>query len=350
MTKIKESTTDEIAFSQLVRKTRKARGLTLAQLAREVGYDASYFSLLERGLRHLDDEAVVRVALCLGLDPGKALLAALRERLPPSLRGYLSSPPPGRNAEAVYDTARAFQAEDFDFEIGRAVHHVTSDLDGNITLRRRFEDCRPNLVNRPVPALRFRERATGGAEHAAAVPTKFDVLDAPPKLRYETESSRSGMYLHHRVLFPEGWRRRAHRKGDAFSFAWTSHHPKALSLDLGSFLRRAADDGLETPVKGSLNTYVRYFVRRLEVTLEFPRGYEPEQWKPCVWFGSGPLESGVRDLGDKPCRRLEFDAEGNRAELSVAEPLAGYTFSITWIPLDTHEYLEARIGGRDDVD
>jgi transcriptional regulator with XRE-family HTH domain len=41
-------------FSELMRRQRKLKSITLTALASEVGYHASYLSLVERGRRRLD--------------------------------------------------------------------------------------------------------------------------------------------------------------------------------------------------------------------------------------------------------------------------------------------------------
>src|SRR5437870_9993464 len=96
-------------FSQLMRINRMERRLTFAQLSAEVGYHPSYLSLVERSLRQLDEEGVVRVAHVLGIDPSAALMGALRERLPDELRQFVPSDSTANDQESVHRAARQLQ-------------------------------------------------------------------------------------------------------------------------------------------------------------------------------------------------------------------------------------------------
>ena len=93
---------------------------------------------------------------------------------------------------------------------------------------------------------------------------------------------------------------------------------------------------------------VKHLVNEFPMVLELPRGYVPDQWEAWAWWGTGALESATRNLLDRACRSAEFKFTGSRAELLTREPLAGYTFAITWTPLDLQRYLEARYGGSDE--
>lgn len=51
----------------LLRATRKKRGLTLAQLAAKTGYTSSFLSQLERGLKQPSLDALRNISTCLGI-------------------------------------------------------------------------------------------------------------------------------------------------------------------------------------------------------------------------------------------------------------------------------------------
>jgi transcriptional regulator with XRE-family HTH domain len=59
------------AFGYVFRAARKARGLMQEAVAEIGGFDRSYPSLLERGLRTPTLTSIVRLAEVLGMDPGK---------------------------------------------------------------------------------------------------------------------------------------------------------------------------------------------------------------------------------------------------------------------------------------
>lgn len=52
---------------ELLRATRKKRGLTLAQLSEQTGYTSSFLSQLERGLKQPSLDALRNISNCLGL-------------------------------------------------------------------------------------------------------------------------------------------------------------------------------------------------------------------------------------------------------------------------------------------
>ena len=331
-------------LSRLIRTTRLTLGMTATELAARLGYDPSYISLVERGLRRLDEEAIVQVALALNIDPTEALLASLRERLPEALRQYAPTRNQVQAAEGGYSNVRDFQARDFEFEIGRSLIDVTADWDGNVHVLHTLEDCRPNPDGRPLYQVAFRRQVPGIEANQQAV-GRFELIKAPPQLEYEHEALPADDTIIHRIVFPRGWRRTSRQIDDSFTFVIETYQPEALVLDAERFLKRAQRKGIVMPFRGSLNTYLRYFIRKLEVVLTFPQGYEPDSLKPWVWWGHGSLEQTTRDLGARPCSSLEFRSNNNKAHLTVDEPLAGYTFSITWAPLDPQRYIEARYGG-----
>ena len=58
-----------LAFGSTLRETRRARGLTQEELARVGGFDRTYTSLLERGLRTPSLAVLFRLAEALGVKP-----------------------------------------------------------------------------------------------------------------------------------------------------------------------------------------------------------------------------------------------------------------------------------------
>ena len=63
-------------FGENVRRHRKLRGMTLEQLAHEVGMERGYISDLERGQRNPTVQALGRLANALGIEPHLLLLSA----------------------------------------------------------------------------------------------------------------------------------------------------------------------------------------------------------------------------------------------------------------------------------
>ena len=58
-----------LAFGSALRETRRARGLTQEELGRVGGFDRTYTSLLERGLRTPSLSVLFRLAEALGVKP-----------------------------------------------------------------------------------------------------------------------------------------------------------------------------------------------------------------------------------------------------------------------------------------
>ena len=331
----------------MIRQARKDRGMTIQQVAQAVGFDRSYFSLLERGRRRLDDEAVARVALLLGLDPTEALLAGVRERLPEPLRGFIPADLQRDDADLLH-AARTHQSQAFDFEIERSRIRATSDWDGNVRFERTLEGCRPNAAQRPVFEITFRERAVGESDDGRAGPGEpsFELLTAARGVPYEHRVVRNGSWTIHRLFFPRGWRRAAQAVSDAFSFRLRSYHPRGLFLSTAQFVEEAEAAGISQEPVGRLNVYVRHFVRQLEVTLDFPEQYRPKGWQSWAQWGQGDPPSAA-NMAHHACRALRMKTGSSSAKLIADEPLAGYTFSIRWTPLSTQQCLEARYGAID---
>jgi transcriptional regulator with XRE-family HTH domain len=336
-------------FAQLMRGTRTARGLTFAQLAAEVGYHPSYLSLVERGLRLLDEEGVVRLAQVLGLDPAVALLAALRERLPEDLRALVPADLPDASPDGLHSAARQLQAEHFDFEIEEIRTESVLDWDGNVRNIRTYEGCRPNAAGRPIWEILFRDRVVGRDSQEESADSKFAVRTAPPNLECELSTTMSGDWRTNRLFFPKGWRRSPHRNEDSFAFTVESYSEQAYVLDPAAAV---ASDGIERihPFRGWFSYHLPYFASRLKIRFEMPKGYTPEKWEAWCWWGTGLLQSVSRNLaGTSASRSFELRSEGGHAELVVNEPLAGYSYALVWTPADRKKYLESRYGGPDET-
>jgi transcriptional regulator with XRE-family HTH domain len=75
----KKEASRALALGALVRKTRRERGYTLAQLAKRIPMSASNLSRLELGAQGPPaDEVIERIASALNTDPGELLRAAGR--------------------------------------------------------------------------------------------------------------------------------------------------------------------------------------------------------------------------------------------------------------------------------
>jgi transcriptional regulator with XRE-family HTH domain len=60
-----------LAFGGALRAARKAAGMTQEQLAEAAGFDRTYPSLLERGLRSPTVSVILCLAAALGIDPAQ---------------------------------------------------------------------------------------------------------------------------------------------------------------------------------------------------------------------------------------------------------------------------------------
>jgi transcriptional regulator with XRE-family HTH domain len=74
------TTIPQETFASLLRTFRQERKLTQSSLADAAGYDRSYLSYLERGLRNPTRDVVLKIAEVLGLSPSErdALLLSAR--------------------------------------------------------------------------------------------------------------------------------------------------------------------------------------------------------------------------------------------------------------------------------
>jgi transcriptional regulator with XRE-family HTH domain len=82
--RIAASDTVEYGFGAMpltinIRELRKARGLTLRQLAEMVGVSVTHVSEIERGVKNLNNHLMVRFAKALGVTPAE-LIAGDEER------------------------------------------------------------------------------------------------------------------------------------------------------------------------------------------------------------------------------------------------------------------------------
>jgi transcriptional regulator with XRE-family HTH domain len=337
-------------FAQLLRTTRAARGLTFAQIAAEVGYHPSYLSLVERGLRLLDEEGVVRLAQVLGIDPGKALLAALRERLPEDLRTLVPDDLPASTPDNLHAAARQLQAEHFDFEVEEIRTESVVDWDGNVRNLRTYEGCRPNAAGRPIWEITFRDRTVGLKTQEEGAYPKFAVKTSPPDLECELTTLTSELFRTNRLFFPKGWRRSPHRGEDSFSFSIESYNERVYTFDTATIAQRAATEArLSNPLQSVFSYHLPFFAQRLKIRVEMPKGYRPEKWDAWCWWSNARFESVSRNLVAKgAARSFEFRTESDTAEFVINEPLAGYSYAILWTPTDRRGYLEARYGGPDE--
>jgi len=329
--------------------------MTLDAVAEQVGYRSAYLSMVESGLRQLNEEGVARVAEVIGLDPGEAQLAALRERLPSGMRAIVpyAMPSPGRQrpTQVEHAIARELQEKHFDFDIEEVRIQVTTDWEGNVRFIRTYERCRPNAAGRPVFEIVFREQVTGtapepGAPEPGAPEPKLQVTANPTDLAYELHTEISPTHHTHRLFFPQGWRRRSQVSRDAFSFTFEGRQQGVYVLDPSKVDPQDCRESLRQPYRGSFQFYVPHLVRRLRLEFDCPEGYSPERWDAWAWWGREPLRSVGRNLiGEGVSRHHRLTSEGGHAELVVEEPLAGYSFAIVWLPADRFDYLHARYGG-----
>lgn len=335
-----------MTFSAMMREQRRAQRVTFTALAKLVGYHASYLSLVERGLRVLDETGVVRVAEALHIDPTQALLASLTQRLPEELRQHVPADAAISDRLTPFEHARLLQAPQFDYQVGRVRSHGSVDWDGNLRLVRNFDDCRPNAEGRPISQIMFRERVVG-VEPKIGDPVypKLAVRQAPHGLEFQLETRKSSGWINHLIVFPDGWRRSSRQSEDSFCFTLETFQKNALLLDPSKRTERAQYETLQPLPTGSFAHHLVSFTQTMELSFEFPRGYEPERWQAWVWWGPGPFAAVTRNLAGKDhCRSFAFTREGGHARLVADQPLAGYHYAIVWTPADRQAYLEAKHG------
>ena len=70
----------EKAFGEALREVRKAKGISQEELALESGFDRTYVSLIERGVKSPTIRAVVKMAAVLGV-PAVEIEGKMEERL-----------------------------------------------------------------------------------------------------------------------------------------------------------------------------------------------------------------------------------------------------------------------------
>lgn len=74
MTKTPRKTHDPEAAPNRVRELRKAKGMTLQELAGRIGMAVSHLAKIERGLRDLNQQWMMRIAPHLGVEPADLLM------------------------------------------------------------------------------------------------------------------------------------------------------------------------------------------------------------------------------------------------------------------------------------
>lgn len=70
--------TAEVAFGQILRERRLAKGLTQAELESESRIDRSYISQLENGQKQVCLKAIIQIAVKLGMEPGELVDETVR--------------------------------------------------------------------------------------------------------------------------------------------------------------------------------------------------------------------------------------------------------------------------------
>ena len=70
--------TAEVAFGQILRERRLAKGLTQADLESESRIDRSYISQLENGQKQVCLKSIIQIAMKLGMEPGELVTETIR--------------------------------------------------------------------------------------------------------------------------------------------------------------------------------------------------------------------------------------------------------------------------------
>jgi len=341
-----------MTFSQLMKTERKKRGLTLTAIAEEIGVHPSYMSHVENGRRRLDDEAVVRIAVLLDIDPGEALLAIARQHMPPDL-GQLV---PQRGRTRTIDNlqrlthARELQAQQAEFVIERVRNEGTIDWEGSVRTRLLYDRIVPNAQGRSVWQLHFCERAVGRGtdpKRRAKYP-KFAVQRQPHGLRLERRTSVSDGVHDHQIVFPEGWRRLVGRTDDSLSFTSENYIPEVFALDPQKLFQLPTAGTLRDPRQAALSFQVLHVMNTLELAVTFPARYRPQDWAAWAWPLATKFTTAPRNIIEEgPCRTFQLEHRRNKAQLTIREPLVGVTFAIVWAVPDQVNYLESRHGGEE---
>lgn len=90
-------------FSSAVRQLRERAGLTRAELAGRMRVSPSYIEYIERSLRGMDLDEIVRLARVLGADPRSLLAAYLHDRSPAAYQALFPAPVPDTPSTDVPD-------------------------------------------------------------------------------------------------------------------------------------------------------------------------------------------------------------------------------------------------------
>ena len=97
-------------IGESIRDARLARGISLRQLAREVGIDHSHLSKIENGRDTVGKKSLLRIAEALGMDTDLALGEAGRQTMPFRLLGHIAAGVPIEAIENVetFELSREF--------------------------------------------------------------------------------------------------------------------------------------------------------------------------------------------------------------------------------------------------
>lgn len=94
-----------------IREARQARGISMRQLAREVGIDHSHLSKIENGRDTIGRKSLLRIAEALGMDADLALGEAGRQTMPFRVLGDIAA---GVPIEAIEDVETFDLSKEFD--------------------------------------------------------------------------------------------------------------------------------------------------------------------------------------------------------------------------------------------
>ena len=301
-------------FCRLIRANRIARGLSIASLAEAASSSRQMVSMVEKGQRRPDDALAIRLARVLEIDPRRAAILAMRDRLPPELRDLT----PADGDFSTREAARLHGLACFDYEVPVLSVSMTANRMGDVRIVRRFEGLRPIPGGSPLQVLKFAEKAAPGQPQ---VP-KLRPISEPDHLTCHTHSytSRDGAYHRHRIDFPGGWSQPPGDDSDGLTFEIEINRKRAFSTDDSAGL-------------GAFTHLVTHPAWRLRLTMEFAPGtMPPARWlEPAAWLGSGEYEEDRPNVIERLCRSWSISRTERRATLEIEEPLIQVTFAIPWL-------------------
>ena len=319
-------------FSEWLHTARKEQRLTAKALAEALDIKRSFLSMIENGRRKPSFDMVLRLADALGMDPRSALQAALREHLAESQRHLV--PAAEGSAEATvldldedFAVARSLQRRHAELEVDRVEVHVTVDAEGNVRIVRRLTGCRPN-PDVAVLEVSFRDRVGLPPEPAGLGELELLCIESPAGLDYRREK----VFLaeqEHRISFPHGWRTSGKRLN-------------GLSVEYANDLEAVFRYDGEAP-KGVFNYHLPFVAKSLQLSVTFPEWYEPESVEPWAWFGRARHSVVARNVqSDGVARSIRPWIQANKVQLTVNEPLAGYSYAVVWVPPDRQKVIQAK--------